>query len=454
MAITGKFLADFDDFYDAVRQAEVELKSMESESSKVEAQLNRMVDSLSGRKVVQQATIMVEAMERVGGITKLTDAEFAKLQRTVTEASAKLMAMGEDVPASFQAITASVEQSTNALDQFAVQSVKVDRTATNAFTNVANSLGQVDKIAALAGLKLGPLGAALGELGQLATLAGTAFGTLGPAALVAAGAFATFKVAKLVSDFTTLDEQVMSLTEHMLGWQPALAQTKEQIEALQFATLYFGREVKDLNLAMGLQRQHAQEIRAEWEALHATERRLLEQSRDMATEFADRFRAAAAGRNKIAKEANADLAKMYSDTANLTGQFQMDAAKAAMDQAKASAEANARGLDLMLLDFIKHEEALLEVAKQARVKAEKDAQEFLEKELHGGMLITGMEPPSLLRPQPLDQTGVYIPGAAAPAGAAMTVNVGTINGTGQQVAESLFQEIERRLKTTRKLPSA
>lgn len=104
MAITGKFAADFASFYDAVQKAEVSLTSMESGGAKVEAQINRVANSLEGGKIVQQATIAAAAVESIGGISKLTENELAKIGATATEAAAKLKAMGQDVPPGIQAI--------------------------------------------------------------------------------------------------------------------------------------------------------------------------------------------------------------------------------------------------------------------------------------------------------------------------------------------------------------
>jgi hypothetical protein len=75
MALSGTFLADFSSFYDAVEKADVSLKGMETGAGNVEKAMNRVADSFSGRKIVQDATIAVEAIERIGGVTKLTEAE-------------------------------------------------------------------------------------------------------------------------------------------------------------------------------------------------------------------------------------------------------------------------------------------------------------------------------------------------------------------------------------------
>ena len=100
MAITGKFLADFTAFYAAVQKADVELKGLETGAGRVETSLNRMADSFSGRKLIQDATLAAEAVERIGGATKLTEAEQAKLNALLTEGLAKYKALGLEAPKS------------------------------------------------------------------------------------------------------------------------------------------------------------------------------------------------------------------------------------------------------------------------------------------------------------------------------------------------------------------
>lgn len=104
MAISGRFEADFSSFQTAVQAAEVTLRSFEQNSNKVETQLSRMTNSFSGTKVIQDAALMTEAVERIGGASKLTEAEQAKVNRTVTEALAKYQALGQEAPASMIAL--------------------------------------------------------------------------------------------------------------------------------------------------------------------------------------------------------------------------------------------------------------------------------------------------------------------------------------------------------------
>ncbi|HEV8445443.1 MAG TPA: hypothetical protein VGQ44_01440 [Gemmatimonadaceae bacterium] len=104
MAISGKFEADFASFQAAVDGSVAKLTSMESGATNVAAAVNRVANSLEGGKIVQQATIAAAAVEQIGGVSVLTEAQLARLGITATEAAAKLRAMGQDVPPGIQNI--------------------------------------------------------------------------------------------------------------------------------------------------------------------------------------------------------------------------------------------------------------------------------------------------------------------------------------------------------------
>jgi hypothetical protein len=98
MPLTGKFEADFESFYDAVQKANVALSGFEGNTRKVESQLDQMVESFSGRKIIQDAALMTQAVERIGGTAKLTESELKRVGATVSEGMAKMRLMGETVP--------------------------------------------------------------------------------------------------------------------------------------------------------------------------------------------------------------------------------------------------------------------------------------------------------------------------------------------------------------------
>src|SRR5580765_3837497 len=104
MALSATFAADFTSFTQACAKAEVSLKGIESGASAVESKLTRMGDSLSGTKIIQQASIMAEAVERVGGVSTLTSQELQRVGATATEAAEKLRKLGQEVPPGIQKI--------------------------------------------------------------------------------------------------------------------------------------------------------------------------------------------------------------------------------------------------------------------------------------------------------------------------------------------------------------
>lgn len=110
MAVSARFLADFTQFNAAVQSAQVRLKDFTTGSAQVEKQLSRMTDSFSGRPMIQQATLAAEAIERIGGTSKLTENELRKVSAQAQEAAAKLRAMGQDVPEKLQRLASAADE--------------------------------------------------------------------------------------------------------------------------------------------------------------------------------------------------------------------------------------------------------------------------------------------------------------------------------------------------------
>ena len=99
MPITGKFVADFTAFHDAVQKATANLKGMETDANRVGSSLNKMVDQFSGRKLIQDAELMTQAFELLAtkGIG-LTTKELQRMGVVADEAIAKLKAGGNKSP--------------------------------------------------------------------------------------------------------------------------------------------------------------------------------------------------------------------------------------------------------------------------------------------------------------------------------------------------------------------
>lgn len=114
MALTGKLIGDFDSFVAACAKAELSLKSFEGDANKVGTSLNKMADSFSGRKIIQEATLMAEVFQRAGGAATFTETELARMGSVGAEAAAKLTALGKDVPLGIQKIAAETREATTA----------------------------------------------------------------------------------------------------------------------------------------------------------------------------------------------------------------------------------------------------------------------------------------------------------------------------------------------------
>jgi len=118
MSINAKFVADFSSFSDAVKKAEVELRSFETGAGKVEKALSRMTDNFSGRRLIQDATLMTKAIENVGGISKLTASELEAIGSKAAEAADKMRRLGIEVPPGLRELAKSAkgaEQDTSSL---------------------------------------------------------------------------------------------------------------------------------------------------------------------------------------------------------------------------------------------------------------------------------------------------------------------------------------------------
>jgi hypothetical protein len=106
MPLTTTFIADFSSFYDAVNKATAKLGEFQKEADQVAGTLNKFADAFSGRKLIEQATLMVKAVSEIeGGVKSLTDKELKRLGAVVDEASAKMQKMGVVVPQSFKDIS-------------------------------------------------------------------------------------------------------------------------------------------------------------------------------------------------------------------------------------------------------------------------------------------------------------------------------------------------------------
>jgi len=114
MALSATFTANFASFYAAVDKADAVLKDFGDGASRVGARLNALGNQFSGVKIIQEATIMAKAVEEIGGVSKLTEKELARLGTTANEAVEKMKLLGMDVPQHLQEIADKTKGATKA----------------------------------------------------------------------------------------------------------------------------------------------------------------------------------------------------------------------------------------------------------------------------------------------------------------------------------------------------
>jgi hypothetical protein len=102
VALSATFQADFASFTAACSRAEVSLTSFEQNAGRVESRLSRLTNSFSGTKIIQDATLMAEAVERAGGVSTLTASQLQRVSSVAAEAAEKMQKLGQEVPQGLQ----------------------------------------------------------------------------------------------------------------------------------------------------------------------------------------------------------------------------------------------------------------------------------------------------------------------------------------------------------------
>lgn len=86
-------------------KASVTVDRFDKFSANAGRKLQQSFDQFSGQRLVAEATRMVAAVEKVGGVSALTERELQRLSATVAEATAKMRAMGADIPPSIAKVS-------------------------------------------------------------------------------------------------------------------------------------------------------------------------------------------------------------------------------------------------------------------------------------------------------------------------------------------------------------
>jgi hypothetical protein len=167
-AVNARFTADFSSFVDAVDKADFTLKQFDGDVGKVGDRLGAMTYKFSGTQVAEQATLMVKAIENVGGATKLTADEQDRAASTLQTYIDKQTALGNAIPPSVTALHdqfQALEDTRQAQDESAKSAQAWAETLKGAIkdpTEALKGLGTsfVDLVA-----NMGPVGQAAAAIG-------------------------------------------------------------------------------------------------------------------------------------------------------------------------------------------------------------------------------------------------------------------------------------------------
>lgn len=104
MPWTAVIAGDTTPLEQSIDKVEAKLESAGDTAQKVSRQLKDLEASFAGDKIVKSADNTAKAIERVGGVTKLTEAEQKRANRTIQEAIEKYGLLGRDAPVAVQRV--------------------------------------------------------------------------------------------------------------------------------------------------------------------------------------------------------------------------------------------------------------------------------------------------------------------------------------------------------------
>src|SRR5262245_14834966 len=112
MALTAKFVTDFNAFYDAVQKAKVSLTGFNKEAEAVGSSLSAMADQFSGKKILEEGAQIARLFQTVEDVSLLTTNELKALGGTVDEIIEKMERLGIAVPENLRMISTEAKKVT------------------------------------------------------------------------------------------------------------------------------------------------------------------------------------------------------------------------------------------------------------------------------------------------------------------------------------------------------
>jgi hypothetical protein len=113
-ALQATFTGNWKQWDESVENAKKNMVAFEMDVKGVQREMQRMVSSFDGSRIIREATLMSAAVEKIGGATKLTEAETKRYNAAISEAVAKMQALGQEAPEAWKKIAAETEKAAKA----------------------------------------------------------------------------------------------------------------------------------------------------------------------------------------------------------------------------------------------------------------------------------------------------------------------------------------------------
>jgi hypothetical protein len=242
MPISGKFEADFGGFVGEVERSVVSLDKLDNKSVTVGTSMVRMIEGFSGRKVIADAVLMAEAVDKVGGAAMLTEKELRAVGLRATEATAKLRALGVDVPPKIQKLA----DAWTAVGSAVQETTPKVKSLHGAFTSFDGALASM-------GVNIGPEVRGLTELGSAAGQTAGELGAVATVGLAVAAGIGGWKIGRAAAEFFDLDVKIGNATAKLLGWGDVAGQVAaSKADVLARASAAVGMQVNNLSNAIAI----------------------------------------------------------------------------------------------------------------------------------------------------------------------------------------------------------
>jgi len=142
MALQATFSGNWKQWDEGLENAKKNIVAFEMPVKNMQRQLQQMTSSFDGTRMVREMSLASAAIEKIGGVAKLTESEQRKWNATAQETIEKYRAMGASVPADIQKVSDELKQAVKAADDLAEKNKKTGESMVS-LSGIAKSVGGV-----------------------------------------------------------------------------------------------------------------------------------------------------------------------------------------------------------------------------------------------------------------------------------------------------------------------